>query len=80
MPRRRIDHLDSLDLEERHALASVLKQLLSGYDRLFDTPCPYTLGWHGAPGACGRTPLAAACSCVPTSTEVRFGAKAYGRL
>ena len=51
MPRRRIDHLDSLDLEERHALASMLKQLLSGYDRLFDTPCPYTLGWHGAPGA-----------------------------
>ena len=51
MPRRRVDHLDALNTEEQRALASLLKVLLSGYDRLFDTPCPYTMGWHGAPGA-----------------------------
>ena len=51
MPRRHVDHLDALDPEEQRGLASLLKQLLSGYDRLFATSCPYTMGWHGAPGA-----------------------------
>lgn len=51
IPRRRIDHLDSLNPEEQHDLASILKVLLSGYDRLFDAPCPYTMGWHGVPGS-----------------------------
>jgi len=50
MPRRRVDHLDALDSKEQRGLATLLKQLLSGYDRLFATPCPYTMGWHGAPG------------------------------
>jgi UDPglucose--hexose-1-phosphate uridylyltransferase len=49
LPRRHIAHLDDLDAAECLALAGILQGLLGAYDRLFDTPCPYTMGWHGAP-------------------------------
>ena len=35
--------------EERAALASVLRRLVKRYDRLFDTPFPYSMGIHQAP-------------------------------
>jgi UDPglucose--hexose-1-phosphate uridylyltransferase len=50
LPRRQIDHLDGLTDSEQMSLAQVLTRLLRGYDALFDTSCPYTMGWHGAPG------------------------------
>ncbi|MGB1958766.1 MAG: galactose-1-phosphate uridylyltransferase, partial [Luminiphilus sp.] len=50
LPRRQIDHLDALTDSEQISLAQVLTRLLRGYDALFDTSCPYTMGWHGAPG------------------------------
>ena len=50
LPRRQIDHLDALTESEQMSLAQVLTRLLRGYDALFDTSCPYTMGWHGAPG------------------------------
>ena len=51
LPRRQIDHLDALTASEQMSLARVLTRLLRGYDTLFDTSCPYTMGWHGAPGS-----------------------------
>ena len=51
LPRRRIDHLDALTEREQLSLAAVLIRLLRGYNALFDTSCPYTMGWHGAPGS-----------------------------
>ena len=51
LPRRRIDHLDALTEREQLSLAGVLTRLLRGYNALFDTSCPYTMGWHGAPGS-----------------------------
>ena len=51
LPRRHVDHLDGLNAIECLALADILQGLLRAYDRLFDIPCPYTMGWHGAPGA-----------------------------
>ncbi len=50
IPKRQIDHLDNVARDEQASLASILKTLLLAYDRLFETTCPYTLGWHGAPG------------------------------
>jgi len=50
LPRRQIDHLNALTDSEQTSLAQVLTRLLRGYDALFDTSCPYTMGWHGAPG------------------------------
>ena len=51
LPRRQIDHLDALTESEQLSLAQMVTRLLSGYDALFDTSCPYTMGWHGAPGS-----------------------------
>jgi len=51
LPRRHIDHLDGLTEQEQTDLAHILKSLLGAYDRLFATACPYTMGWHGTPGA-----------------------------
>jgi UDPglucose--hexose-1-phosphate uridylyltransferase len=51
LPRRHIDHLDGLTEAEQVDLARLLKSLLGAYDRLFATACPYTMGWHGTPGA-----------------------------
>ena len=50
LPKRHIEHLDVMQPDEQRALADLLGTLLRGYDALFTTPCPYTMGWHGAPG------------------------------
>jgi UDPglucose--hexose-1-phosphate uridylyltransferase len=41
--------LPDLTDDERHALADILKRLLTRYDNLFETSFPYSMGWHGAP-------------------------------
>jgi len=38
-----------LSESERDSLASLLKQLTSRYDKLFDTTFPYTMGFHQRP-------------------------------
>ena len=50
LPKRHIEHLDGLQPDEQQTLAELLGTLMRGYDALFNTPCPYTMGWHGAPG------------------------------
>jgi UDPglucose--hexose-1-phosphate uridylyltransferase len=47
--RRPVARLPSLRPAERSSLSDLLHDLLSGYDRLFGVPCPYSMGWHGAP-------------------------------
>jgi UDPglucose--hexose-1-phosphate uridylyltransferase len=49
LPRAPASSLDGLDSRARSDLASLLKQLLGAYDRVFDAPFPYSMGWHGAP-------------------------------
>jgi UDPglucose--hexose-1-phosphate uridylyltransferase len=49
MGKRHTTGLDQLGDSERNALAGVLKQLTSGYDRLFATAFPYTMGFHQRP-------------------------------
>lgn len=49
LPRRHIQRLPNLTVEERDALAAILKRLLTRYDNLFETSFPYSMGWHGAP-------------------------------
>ncbi len=50
LPKRHVTHLPDLEPHERDALADILRRLLTRYDNLFETPFPYTMGWHGAPG------------------------------
>jgi UDPglucose--hexose-1-phosphate uridylyltransferase len=52
-----VERLTDLTETERDALAAMLKDLLSRYDRLFNISFPYTMGWHGAPtGGTGTAP------------------------
>lgn len=46
---RHLTGMDELLPEESHALAAALKELTSRYDRVFETPFPYTMGFHQRP-------------------------------
>ncbi|HMG72507.1 MAG TPA: UDP-glucose--hexose-1-phosphate uridylyltransferase [Pyrinomonadaceae bacterium] len=47
--KRHTTGLDQLSDSERDSLGEILKQLTSSYDRLFDAPFPYTMGFHQRP-------------------------------
>jgi UDPglucose--hexose-1-phosphate uridylyltransferase len=49
LPRRRVPELKALSIEERDALAELLKLHLVRYDNLFGCSMPYTMGWQGCP-------------------------------
>lgn len=51
LPRRAVQRLPDLAEAERDDLADCLGRLLRRCDRLFGVPFPYSMGWHGAPGA-----------------------------
>lgn len=47
--RRHIGSLPQLSSAEITALSAMLKQIVSTYDRVFDVPFPYSMGFHQAP-------------------------------
>lgn len=49
LPRRHAGALDRLAAEERLALAEASHALTWRYDRVFETPFPYSMGFHQAP-------------------------------
>jgi UDPglucose--hexose-1-phosphate uridylyltransferase len=49
LPRRHVRALEDLSPDERDALADILKRLTTRYDNLFETPFPYSMGFHGRP-------------------------------
>jgi UDPglucose--hexose-1-phosphate uridylyltransferase len=49
LPRRPVSRLPELDDAAREGLAEILRHLVGRYDRLFDVPFPYSMGWHQAP-------------------------------
>ena len=51
LPRRAVRRLPELSSQEQNSLARILKKLLTRYDNLFETSFPYSMGWHGEPGA-----------------------------
>ncbi len=53
LPRRHVRRMPDLDERERDDLARVLSRLLARFDNLFQTPFPYSMGWHVAPGTSG---------------------------
>jgi UDPglucose--hexose-1-phosphate uridylyltransferase len=56
LPKRSVQHLPALTETERNSLASILRQLLTRYDNLFETSFPYSMGWHGAPADSDKYP------------------------
>jgi UDPglucose--hexose-1-phosphate uridylyltransferase len=53
IPRRHAGDLEALADTERAALADALHALTSRYDRLFDAPFPYSMGFHQRPTSGG---------------------------
>jgi UDPglucose--hexose-1-phosphate uridylyltransferase len=49
LPHQHVLRIFDLDDTQRDALAALLKQVMTRLDNLFETPFPYTMGWHGAP-------------------------------
>jgi UDPglucose--hexose-1-phosphate uridylyltransferase len=49
LPRAHVRMLNELDARGRDGLAAILKVVTAGYNRVFDAPFPYSMGFHGAP-------------------------------
>lgn len=49
LPRRHVDALDAFAASDARALADALSRLTRGYDALFETPFPYSMGFHQRP-------------------------------
>jgi UDPglucose--hexose-1-phosphate uridylyltransferase len=49
LPRNPVATLNSLPTPLRDDLAVILKRVTAGYDRVFDAPFPYSMGFHPAP-------------------------------
>jgi UDPglucose--hexose-1-phosphate uridylyltransferase len=49
LPRAHRGAVPELDNRDRDGLADILHRLTRGYDRLFQTPFPYSMGLHQAP-------------------------------
>ena len=48
-PRRHAGSLDALAAHERDAVADAMRRLCVAYDRVFDVPFPYSMGFHQRP-------------------------------
>ena len=49
LPHRHLAALDELSDEERTALADILRRVTTRYDSLFESSCPYSMGFHQRP-------------------------------
>lgn len=47
--RRHLGSMSALDEEARSGLADILNRVTRGYDNLFHTSCPYSMGFHQQP-------------------------------
>jgi UDPglucose--hexose-1-phosphate uridylyltransferase len=49
LPRQPVASVEALDEVQRNDFAAILQVITRGYDRIFDTPFPYSMGLHPAP-------------------------------
>jgi UDPglucose--hexose-1-phosphate uridylyltransferase len=49
LPKQFVSSTESLNDSQRDGLANILQQVTGGYNRIFDTPFPYSMGLHSAP-------------------------------
>jgi UDPglucose--hexose-1-phosphate uridylyltransferase len=49
LPRRHVDTLEFMTREQREGLAEMLQTVTRTYDKVFDTPFPYSMGLHPSP-------------------------------
>lgn len=53
LPRRAVAAFDELTPGEEESLAALLQTVVATYDRLFEVPFPYSMGWHPRPSRSG---------------------------
>ena len=56
LPRQSAASFAALSADQRKGLAAILKELTAGYNRVFETPFPYSMGFHPAPSDGGEHP------------------------
>ena len=49
VPRAAVSGFPAMTEAQRDGLAAILKTVTAGYNQVFDTPFPYSMGFHGAP-------------------------------
>ncbi len=49
LPKQNVARIEALTDPQREGLAAILKQVTRGYNHVFDTPFPYSMGLHPAP-------------------------------
>ncbi len=49
LPRATVSTIHQLDAKQREGLAAILKVVTAGYNKVFNAPFPYSMGFHGAP-------------------------------
>lgn len=49
LPKQYAASINTLNAAQREGLAAILKLVTAGYNRVFDTPFPYSMGLHSAP-------------------------------
>ena len=49
LPKTSVARFEDLSAGQRAGLAAMLKTVTAGYNRVFDTPFPYSMGFHPAP-------------------------------
>lgn len=49
LPRAHVRNINGLDDKGRDGLAFILKTITAGYNRVFNAPFPYSMGFHAAP-------------------------------
>jgi UDPglucose--hexose-1-phosphate uridylyltransferase len=49
LPKQSVARVEDLSASQRDGLADILQRLTGGYNRIFDTPFPYSMGLHPAP-------------------------------
>ncbi len=49
LPTERVSTVEALSPAQRDGLAAILQQMTRAYNRVFDTPFPYSMGLHPAP-------------------------------
>lgn len=49
LPKTSVARFEEMTAEQRKGLAQILKTVTAGYNKVFDTPFPYSMGFHPAP-------------------------------
>ena len=81
LPVRHVGDLTELTKVERNDFAAILKEVTSTYDKVFDTPFPYSMGLHPQPCDGEKHPeWHFHAALLPTAAAVGDDPEVHGRV